>query len=70
MGDDAKHAEIQWQGRLRRTLQEGKLASGKAPDIMTDVATLEWGVFEFMNNGTITKELVHLGTPDPSFNLR
>jgi hypothetical protein len=24
---------------------------------MTDVATAEWGVFEYMNNGTITKEL-------------
>jgi ketosteroid isomerase-like protein len=49
--------------------KKGKLASDKIPDIMTDVATSEWGVFEYMNNGTITKELIHLGTLDPSFKL-
>jgi hypothetical protein len=49
--------------------KKGKLASDKTPDIMTDFATSEWGVFEYMNNGTITKELVHLGTLDPSFKL-
>jgi len=35
----------------------GKLASDKTPEIMFDVATPEWGVFEYMNRGTITKEL-------------
>jgi SnoaL-like domain len=49
--------------------KKGKLASDKTPDIMTDFATSEWGVFEYMNKGTITKELVHLGTLDPSFKL-
>jgi len=49
--------------------KKGKLASDKTPDIMTDFATSEWGVFEYMNNGTITKELVHLGSLDPSFKL-
>jgi len=49
--------------------KKGKLSSDKTPEIMTDVATAEWGVFEYMNNGTITKELVHLGTLDPSFKL-
>jgi len=49
--------------------KKGKLASDKTPDIMTDFATSEWGVFEYMNNGTITKELAHLGALDPSFKL-
>ena len=35
----------------------GKLASDKIPEIMFDVATPEWGVFEYINRGTITKEL-------------
>jgi hypothetical protein len=35
----------------------GKLASDKTPDIMFDVAAPNWGVFEYMNRGTITKEL-------------
>jgi len=35
----------------------GKLASEKTPEILFDVATPEWGVFEYMNRGTITKEL-------------
>jgi hypothetical protein len=49
--------------------KKGKLSSDKTPDIMTDVATAEWGAFEYVNNGTITKELVHLGALDPSFKL-
>jgi SnoaL-like domain len=49
--------------------KKGKLSSDKTPDIMTDLAAAEWGVFEYMNNGTITKELVHLGALDPSFKL-
>jgi hypothetical protein len=49
--------------------KKGKLSSDKTPEIMTDVATAEWGAFEYMNNGTITKELVHLGALDPSFKL-
>jgi hypothetical protein len=36
---------------------QGKLASDKTPEILFDVATPEWGVFEYMNRGTITKEL-------------
>ena len=35
----------------------GKLASEKTPEILFDVATHEWGIFEYMNRGTITKEL-------------
>ena len=49
--------------------KKGKLSSDKTPDIMTDVATAEWGAFEYINNGTITKDLVHLGALDPSFKL-
>jgi SnoaL-like domain len=49
--------------------KKGKLSSDKTPEIMTDFATTEWGVFEYMNNGTITKELIHLGALDPSFKL-
>jgi len=49
--------------------KKGKLSSDKTPEIMTDFATAEWGVFEYMNKGTITKELVHLGALDPSFKL-
>jgi beta-xylosidase len=45
--------------------KKGKLSSDKTPEIMT----AEWGAFEYMNNGTITKELVHLGALDPSFKL-
>jgi hypothetical protein len=37
--------------------KDGKLASEKTPEILFDVATPEWGVFEYMNQGTITKEL-------------
>jgi hypothetical protein len=37
--------------------KSGKLASDKTPEILFDVATAEWGVFEYMNNGVITKEL-------------
>jgi hypothetical protein len=37
--------------------KSGKLASDKVPEILLDVATPEWGVFEYMNRGTITKEL-------------
>jgi len=35
----------------------GKLASDKIPEIMFDIATSEWGVFEYINHGTITKDL-------------
>jgi hypothetical protein len=35
----------------------GKLASDKVPEILFDVATAEWGVFEYVNRGTITKKL-------------
>jgi hypothetical protein len=35
----------------------GKLASDKTPEIMFDAATTEWGAFEYMNRGVITKEL-------------
>jgi hypothetical protein len=37
--------------------KSGKLASDKEPEILFDVATPTWGVFEYMNRGTITKEL-------------
>lgn len=37
--------------------KSGKLASDKVPEILFDVATPEWGVFEYMNRGTVTKEL-------------
>jgi hypothetical protein len=37
--------------------KSGKLASDKMPEILLDVATAEWGVFEYMNRGTVTKEL-------------
>jgi hypothetical protein len=35
---------------------QGKLASDKSPDILFDHATSEWGVFEYINKGIITKE--------------
>jgi len=37
---------------------QGKLASDKAPEILFDKATSEWGVFEYINRGTITAEAV------------
>jgi hypothetical protein len=37
--------------------KQGKLASDKTPEIIFDEANSEWGVFEYMNRGTITKEL-------------
>jgi hypothetical protein len=35
----------------------GKFASDKTPEIILDLATPQWGVFEYVNRGTITKEL-------------
>jgi hypothetical protein len=35
---------------------QGKLASDKTPEILFDNATPEWGVFEYINKGIITKE--------------
>ena len=37
---------------------QGKLASDKTPEILFDKATPEWGVFEYVNRGVITKEAV------------
>jgi len=37
---------------------QGKLASDKAPEILFDKATPEWGVFEYINKGVITQEAV------------
>jgi hypothetical protein len=37
--------------------KQGKLASDKTPEVIFDEANSEWGVFEYMNRGTITKEL-------------
>jgi hypothetical protein len=37
---------------------QGKLASDKTPEILFDKATSEWGVFEYINRGVITKEAV------------
>jgi hypothetical protein len=37
---------------------QGKLASDKTPEILFDKATPEWGVFEYINRGVITKEAV------------
>jgi hypothetical protein len=48
---------------------KGKLASDKTPEILYDVATPEWGVFEYMNRGTITKDLSGLGAIDDDFKL-
>jgi hypothetical protein len=48
---------------------KGKLASDKTPEILYDVATAEWGVFEYMNRGTITKDLTALAAIDSDFKL-
>jgi hypothetical protein len=48
---------------------KGKLASDKTPDILFDVATSDWGVFEYMNRGTITKDLTALAAIDSDFKL-
>jgi len=37
---------------------QGKLASDKTPEILFDRVTPEWGVFEYINRGIITKEAV------------
>lgn len=37
---------------------QGKLASDKNPEILFDKATPEWGAFEYINRGVITKEAV------------
>jgi hypothetical protein len=37
---------------------QGKLASDKTPEILFDKATSEWGAFEYINRGIITKEAV------------
>jgi ketosteroid isomerase-like protein len=37
--------------------KQGKLASEKTAEIMFDAATANWGVFEYVNRGVITKEL-------------
>jgi hypothetical protein len=47
---------------------KGKLASDKTPEIIYDVATSEWGVFEYMNRGTITN-LTALAAIDTDFKL-
>jgi hypothetical protein len=49
--------------------KKGKLASDKTPEIIFDVATPEWGVFEYMNRGTITKDLSALAAIDSDFQL-
>jgi ketosteroid isomerase-like protein len=48
---------------------KGKLSSDKTPEILLDVATPEWGVFEYMNRGTITKDLTALAAIDSDFKL-
>ncbi len=48
---------------------KGKLSSDKTPEILYDVATPEWGVFEYMNRGTITKDLTALAAIDSDFKL-
>jgi hypothetical protein len=48
---------------------KGKLASDKTPEILYDVATPEWGVFEYMNRGSITKDLTALAAIDSDFKL-
>jgi hypothetical protein len=65
MGNDAQHAEVQGQGGVRGALQEGQVVLRQDPRHHDR----EWGAFEYINNGTITKELVHLGALDPSFKL-
>jgi hypothetical protein len=37
---------------------QGKLASIKTPEILFDKATPEWGAFEYINRGIITKEAI------------
>ena len=48
---------------------KGKLASDKTPEILYDVATPEWGVFEYMNRGAITEGLTALAAIDSDFKL-
>jgi hypothetical protein len=48
---------------------KGKLASDKTPEILYDVSTPEWGVFEYMNRGIITKDLGALAAIDSDFKL-
>jgi hypothetical protein len=36
-------------------------ASEKEPEIISDLATADWGVFEYWNIGTATRELIEFG---------
>jgi hypothetical protein len=48
---------------------QGLKASDKTPEIMLNVSTPEWGVFEYINRGIITKDLEVLAKNDPDFQL-
>jgi hypothetical protein len=65
---DTIHDECEWVMMSNRRVvkgkrnivalcKAGKLASEKSPEIMFDVATAQWGVFEYLNRGVITRSL-------------
>ena len=42
-------------------MKAGKYASQKEPVVISNLATKEWGVFEYWNIGTLTEDVVEFG---------